>query len=449
MVSTNHEIQKAQVKRQIGVTTATAIVVANMVGTGIFISTGIVAGRVPGPGWVLICWIIGGLIAISGALCYAELSTRMPEVGGEYVYLKKLYHPMLGFLTGWTSLIVGFSAPIAGAALSFSEYTFAGIDIPLSDSIIVPKKTIAVLIILIFTLVHYLGVQLGSKVQNFLTALKILIVLGLASLGLFLGGGDGSIFIANMKSSFNGLSFGTAIMLVMFSYSGWNASSYIAGELKNPKKTLPFSLVIGTIIVIVLYLAINLFVLTAIPYAELKGTITVVEAAAVKVFGNWMGNGLSLLVSIALLSSLSAFIMIGPRVYFAMARDRLFLPFAAKINSRYQVPGRSIIIQAIIAIIMVLISSIEQLLMYIVFALNIFPWLAIAGLFIARKRKIGEESAVKVKAFPLVPLFYLICSFILMVIMYLDRPIESTAAVLTVGFGIPCYLLWNKVVKKN
>jgi APA family basic amino acid/polyamine antiporter len=449
MTSPIHGIQKNQVKRQISLTTATAIVVANMIGSGIFISTGIIANRVPGPGWVLTCWVIGGLIAISGALCYAELSTRMPEVGGEYVYLKKLYHPLLGFLTGWTSLIVGFSAPIAGAALSFSEYTFAGMDMPFAGSIVMPKKIIAVLIILIFTLVHYLGVQLGSKVQNFLTALKILIVLGLASLGLFLGGGDGSIFIANMNSSFNGLSFGTAIMLVMFSYSGWNASSYIAGELKNPKKTLPFSLVIGTIIVIILYLTVNLFVLIALPYSELKGTIAVVEAAAVKVFGNWMGNGLSLLVSIALLSSLSAFIMIGPRVYFAMAQDKLFFPFAAKIHPIYHVPARSIIIQAFIAIIMVLVSSIEQLLMYIVFALNIFPWFAIAGLFIARKKKIGDESAVKVMAFPLIPLFYLICSFILMVIMYLDRPIESTAAVLTIVFGIPCYLLWSEVVKNN
>jgi APA family basic amino acid/polyamine antiporter len=246
---------------------------------------------------------------------------------------------------------------------------------------------------------------------------------------------------------FNAISFGTAIMLVMFSYSGWNASSYIAGELKNPKKNLPRSLLGGTIIVIILYLAINLFILHALPYAELKGTVAIVEAASVSAFGDWMGKMLSLLVGVALLSSLSAFIMIGPRVYYAMARDRLFLPFAAKIHPHYHVPGRSIVIQGVIAIVMVVVSSIEQLLAYIVFALNIFPWLAVTGLFIARKKGIGEDSAVKVKLFPLVPIFFLSANFILMIFMYIGRPIESTAAIMTVIIGIPAYLLWTRVLK--
>lgn len=441
--------QHPQLKQQINLTTATAIVVANMIGSGIFITTGIVAGQVPGPGWVLLCWIIGGIIAIAGALCYAELSTRMPEVGGEYVYLKKLYHPALGFLTGWTSLIVGFSAPIAGAALSFAEYIFAGINIPFSEGIVVPKKIIAIFIILIFTIVHYLGVRIGSKVQNLLTGLKIVIVIGLASIGLAIGSGTGAIMTFNVNGSFNAVSFGTAIMLVMFSYSGWNASSYIAGELKNPKKNLPLSLLGGTMIVMILYLAINVFILHALPYSELKGTIPVVEAASVKAYGEWMGKVLSLLVGLALLSSLSAFVMIGPRVYYAMAQDRLFFPFAASVHPHYHVPGRSIVIQGFIAIGMVLISTIEQLLAYIVFALNIFPWLAVAGLFIARKKHIGEETAVKVKPYPLVPIVFLTASFMLMIFMYIGRPIESTAAVITVIFGIPCYFLWKKSLKSK
>lgn len=445
----NSGASNKQLKRQINLTTATAIVVANMIGSGIFITTGIVAVNVPGPAWVLLCWIIGGLIAISGAICYAELSTRMPEVGGEYVYLKKLYHPALGFLTGWTSLIVGFSAPIAGAALAFAEYIFAGIYIHSSENIVVPKKTLSVGIVLIFTLIHYLGVRFGSRVQNILTAVKIVIVLGLASAGLLIGTGGGSIVTFKTETSFNAVSFGTAVMLVMFAYSGWNASSYIAGEIKNPKKNLPLSLLGGTAIVIILYLAINTFILHALPYHELKGTIAVVEAASVKAFGNWMGKVLSLLVGVALLSSLSAFIMIGPRVYYAMARDKLFLPFAARLHPQYQVPGRSIVIQGIIAISMVLVSSIEQLLAYIVFALNIFPWLAVAGLFIARKRRIGEDSAVNVKFFPFIPIFFLSASFMLMIFMYIGRPIESTAAVATVILGIPVYYLWGRMVKQD
>ena len=442
--------QHVQISRKIGLFTAISIVVANMIGSGIFITSGIIAANLPDSGWVLLCWLFGGMISISGAICYAELATRMPEEGGEYVYLKKLYHPALGFLSGWTSFFVGFSAPIASSALSFAEYIFAGLNMPLSDSntlqLVFMKKTVAILIILIFTIVHYLGLRLGSKVQNSLTVLKIIIVLGLASAGMIYGGGNWSNISFTTTQSFEGIAIGTAMMLVMFSYSGWNASAYIAGELKNPRRVLPFSLVTGTLIVMFLYLAVNLFIFQAVPYTELKGTIAVVNAASVGVFGNWMGEVLSLLIGLALLSSLSAFIILGPRIYFAMAQDRLFFPFASKVHPRYGVPGRSIVIQGVIAIMMVLIGSIEQLVIYVIFALNIFPWLAIAGLFIARKRHIGDESAVKVWGYPYIPIFFLSSSLILMVIAYFNRPVESTAAILTVILGIPFYLLWVKGV---
>jgi len=446
MAGSFHQPTILSVKRQIGLITAIAIVVANMIGTGIFVTTGFIVKLVPGPGWVLLCWLLGGLIAVSGALCYGELSTRMPEVGGEYVYLRKLYHPLLGFLTGWTSLIVGFSAPIASAALSFSAYTFAGLGIPMPDHQPLPQKLAATLIILIFTLIHYLGIKFGSKVQVLLTAVKVLIILGLAGFGLWFGSIRGTPLIGESLGAFNASSLGTAIMLVMFAYSGWNASSYIAGELKQPQRTLPWSLVIGTIIVILLYLAINLFVLLTLPYPELSGTITVVHAAALRAFGDWFSHWMSLLVSLCLLSSLSAFILIGPRVYFAMAKDQLFFPFAAKIHPRYQVPGTSILLQGAIAVMMVMISPLEQLILYISFALNLFPWLAIAGLFLARKRGIGEASAVRVKGFPIVPIFYLVSSLILMTMMYQARPLESTAALGTVILGIPCYFIWMKWV---
>jgi APA family basic amino acid/polyamine antiporter len=259
------------------------------------------------------------------------------------------------------------------------------------------------------------------------------------------GGGNGLHFITS--SSGIGTGIGVSMMLVMFSYSGWNASSYIAGELKNPRKTLPVSMVAGTIIVIVLYLSLNVFVFNAMPYEQIKGTIAVVEAAAVYTFGDWMGNSLGMIISIALLSSLSAFIMIGPRVYYAMARDHLFFSFASQVHHRYKVPGHSIIIQGSIAIFLVVVGTFEQLLIYIGFALNIFPWLAIFGLFLARKRGIGNRTAAKIWGYPLVPAFYLVSSFTLMIIAYIQRPMESTAAVVTILAGIPIYFLWTKYFK--
>jgi len=439
-------------ERKLGTFSATAIVVANMIGTGIFTMSGLLAANLPSPGWVLLCWLFGGLIAIAGALCYAELATRMPEAGGEYVYLKKLYHPALGFLAGWTSLIVGFSAPIAAAAMGFSEYIHAGLDSQLlhldSTQLVFFNKGIAVFIILLFTFLHYFGLRLGSRVQNVLTILKILIVAGLASVGLIFGNGSGPSFSLAGEST-GVMAFGTAMMLVMFAYSGWNASAYIAGEIKRPKKTIPISLIGGTSIVIVLYLAINLFILRMVPFSDLKGVIPVVETAAVQAFGTGMGKVVSLLVGVGLLSCLSAFIMIGPRVYYAMAKDKLFFPFAADVHARYKVPGKSVIVQGGIAVVMVMIGSFEQLIIYIAFALNIFLWLAVVGIFIARKKKVGEESAVKVWGYPVVPVFFLFSSIILMVFNYINRPMESSAAMLTVLFGIPCYFLWVRGSRKS
>ena len=431
-------------ERKLGTFSTTAIVVANMIGTGIFTMSGLLAANLPSPGWVLLCWLFGGLIAIAGALCYAELATRMPEAG--------LYHPALGFHAGWTSLIVGFSAPIAAAAMGFSEYIHAGLDSQLlhldSIQLVFFNKGIAVFIILLFTFLHYFGLRLGSRVQNVLTILKILIVAGLASVGLIFGNGSGPSFSLAGEST-GVMAFGTAMMLVMFAYSGWNASAYIAGEIKRPKKTIPISLIGGTSLVIVLYLAINLFILRMVPYSDLKGIIPVVETAAVQAFGTGMGKVVSLLVGVGLLSCLSAFIMIGPRVYYAMAKDKLFFPFAADVHARYKVPGKSVIVQGGIAVVMVMIGSFEQLIIYIAFALNIFLWLAVVGIFIARKKKVGEESAVKVWGYPVVPVFFLFSSIILMVFNYINRPMESSAAMLTVLFGIPCYFLWVRGSKKS
>ncbi|MCK5618308.1 MAG: amino acid permease, partial [Candidatus Krumholzibacteria bacterium] len=224
-------------------------------------------------------------------------------------------------------------------------------------------------------------------------------------------------------------------------------SAYIAGELKNPRRALPFSLVAGTSAVIVLYMAVNLFVFRSLSFSEAQGVIAIVEKASLSAFGDWMGKGLSILISLALLSSLSAFIIIGPRVYFAMARDKLFFPFARQVHPRFGVPGRSIVIQGTIAIVMVLVGSFEQLLIYLGFALGIFPWLAVAGIFVARKRGIGDSSVVRVPGYPLVPLFFLTITLALMIVAYVNRPFESAAAIITVLAGVPCYLIWIKATK--
>jgi APA family basic amino acid/polyamine antiporter len=434
-----------------GLFTATSIVVANMVGAGIFTASGIISGFLPGPAWVLACWVLGGMIAIAGALCYAELATRMPDEGGEYLYLSRLYHPVLGFLTGWTSLVVGFTAAISASAMGFAEYIFAGLNgrfESLDPALFTAmKKGSAVTVILIFTALHYFGLKKGGKVQNFLTVIKILIVGGLAVTGIALSGGSGWV-PGGGEAEGGWLGIGTAMMLVMFSYSGWNATSYVAGEVRNPRRTLPVSLALGTGIVIVLYLLVNIFIFRSLPFGEVQGTIAIVEKASVSAFGEWMGRGLGIMVGIGLLSSLSAYVLIGPRVYYAMARDRLFFPFAARVHPRHGVPGRSILIQGGLAAALVIIGTFEQLLVYMGFALGIFPWLAVAGLFIARRRSVGEEGVVKVPGYPFLPLFFLAATLVLMIVAFINRPMESSAAIVTVAAGIPAYYIWIKAVRR-
>jgi len=438
-----------RIRRELGALSATSIVVANIIGAGIFTTTGIIAGFLPGPGWVLGCWVLGGLIAMSGALCYAELATRMPEEGGEYLYLSRLYHPMLGFLTGWTSFFVGFSAPIAASAIGFSEYLFPSFGGPPAglDPALV-RKGVAAAVIASFTVLHWLGLRTGSRVQNVLTAVKVIIVVGIATAGLAgIGSGAPGDVLGAGNGGTGAMAFGTAMMLVMFSYSGWNASAYIAGELKRPRRTIPVSLVAGTAVVIILYLALNVFVLRALLYGEVTGTIAIVEKASVAAFGPWMGRALGIMIAVALLSSLSAFIILGPRVYYAMARDRLFFPFAARVHPRRGVPGRSILLQGGAAVLMVLAGSFEQLLVYLGFALNIFPWLAVAGIFIARRRGIGDGAGSKTPLFPVTPLFFLAVTLGLMVVAFINRPAESSAALATVIAGIPLYFLWKRATR--
>ncbi|MCP4214843.1 MAG: amino acid permease [bacterium] len=419
---------------------------ANMIGSGIFTTSGLMAKQLPSPAWVIACWLLGGMVALAGALCYSELATRMPKEGGEYVYLKELFHPGLGFLTGWTSFFVGFSAPIALSALGFGVYLLSGFKnrfptLGLSES---HEKFIAVVVIAIFTWLHYLGGRTGPRIQNVLTALKILLIAGLAAVGLGWGEGTPANLTVAEPAPFSLMAFGTAMMMVMFSYSGWNAGAYIAGEVKNPRKTLPISLISGTLIVIALYIGLNVFYFHAVPYHQVAGEVAVAESALVGAFGKNITELLGAVIAVVLLSSLSAFIMIGPRVYYAMAEDGLFFRFAARIHPKREVPGAAILVQGVVAVAMVIAGTFEQLLVYVGFALGIFPLLAVAGLFKARRLKIGEDSALKLKGVPLIAGFFLAANLSLMIIACVNRPMESAAAVLTVLTGVPFYYIWVK-----
>jgi len=427
-------------RRQLGLGTATSVVVANMIGAGIFTTTGLILAGV-GSGWVvMLCWLLGGLIALCGALCYAELSTMMPRAGGEYVYLREIYGPLAGFLTGWVSFFAGFSAPIAASAVACAAYLGAAGVLPTSR---LAERSTAVAIVALFTALHYRGVKLGARVQNVLTAVKVLLLVGLVSVGFLRGNGSWDYLSAQGEFWGQGQwsQIGFGMLLVMFAYSGWNASAYLAEEIRQPQKNLPRSLLLGTLIVTGIYLAVNLLFFFAAPTREISGVTTVGEVAVRGLFGAKAATVLSAMISVLLLSSLSAYLLIGPRVYYAMARQGLFFQAAARIHARFETPGLAIMAQGVCAMLLVLTGTFEQLLTYIGFALGIFPWMTVAGLLWLRKREPQRERPYRVWGYPVVPLIYLVASGSILVVAFWNRPVPSLLALLTIAAGVPVYWL--------
>lgn len=418
-----------------------------MIGAGIFTTSGLLMAGLKDPVLMLALWLVGGFIAFAGAMCYGEIGASIPKAGGEYAILSRLYNPKLGFLSGWVSFVVGFSAPIAASSIGFSEYLSRALPYIFENSWIGiegMKKIYSILIIVIFTLVHLRGVDFGAKVQNYLTVMKVLLVVGLILFGFSLGKGDfGNLKVVEEITSapLEWKTIGLSLMWIMFAYSGWNASVYIGSEIKKPERNIPMSLLIGTGIVILLYFFLNLLFLYAIPPKEMEGVIPIGGLAVGRLFGPQFDALFSLFIAIALFSSISAFIILGPRVYFAMSSDGHFFKFASKIHPKYQAPTYSIIFQGIISIVIILSGTFDQILTYMGFSLGIFPIITVFGLFKLRKE---NKSILKLPGYPFTPIIYIMAGLTMLVLSFMERPMESSIAILTILAGLPAYYFFGK-----
>ena len=447
--------QGSDLERRLGLFPLANIVIANMIGAGIFTTSGLLMGDLKNPMIMIGLWIVGGLLALFGALSYSELGAAMPQAGGEYVFLSKLFHPLVGFLSGWVSFLVGFSAPIAASSLGFSEYFTRAfpqlIEVGAATGFLseyAVKKILAILAIALFTLVHLRGISFGAKVQNYLTILKVGLVVVLIAIGFALGNGNAAHFHQGdfLPLNFGGWkTIGLSLMWIMFGYSGWNASVYIGSEIKNPKKNLPRSLLLGTGIVMVLYVLLNILFVYAIPPVKMQGVISVGGLAMGNLFGGPMEFLFSMLISFALFSSLSAFIILGPRVYYSMAKDGYFFKMASEVHPRFNVPTKAILLQAAISIVMVMSGAFDQILTFMGFSLGLFPILAVLGVFKLRR----DGTAIKMPGFPIVQIIYILAACSILTLAYFERPVESSIAVAAVLLGIPFfYLFKNKNHKK-
>ncbi|MFH0730720.1 MAG: amino acid permease [Pseudomonadota bacterium] len=443
--------------REIGLFSATVLVIANMVGTGIFTTSGFIMAELGNPRALLLCWFCGGLFALCGALCYGELGARFPRAGGEYVFLRESFGKPVGFLSGWISLIVGFSAPIAAAAIAFAGYFFQAFSLPAGEKIVwglfgmplitvSPPTVVAIGVICLFTLVHYHSLRMGSRVQNLLTLFKVALVVVFLIAGFCLGHGsfDHLQTVKALSTPLSAEKFAIALIFVSFAYSGWNAAAYLGSEIIDPKRNIPRALFIGAAVVTLLYLLLNLIYIYAVSPGEMSGVMEIGATAAIHLFGGHVSRIFSGAVALGILSVLSAMVMTGPRIYYAMSKDGVFFPIFGKLNSTRKTPASSIFLQAAIAVVMVLSASFETLLIYIGFTLSLFASLTVIGLMRIRSRSSDAEKGYKTWGYPVTPLVFIGCNLWIILFSIKSRPVTALIGLGTIGVGILVYAFFQR-----
>jgi len=414
------------------------IIVGSVIGSGIFISTGPVVQHLPSPLWALLIWFFGGFITLLGCLIYAEFGSRWPEVGGDYIYLKNIYNPLAGFMVGWAGFWLINPASIAALSLAVSEYLYPFV------STEVLKKLIAIGIILVFSTIHFVGMKIGSLVQNTLTVLKIFAIIGIALAVFFSGKGSFDYLNTPTGGSFTLSATGVAMIYVIFTYSGWFTSAYVAGEIKNPRKNLPRSLFWGVSIVTTLYLLINLAYVYAIEPSLYSQSDQVATLAFSTVLGARAATFVSAVIIIAILGSISAVVLTAPRIYYAMANDGLFFNVGKHVHSRFQTPWVSIVIQGVLACLYVLWGTLEDVLMMIGFPMIVISLVTGAGLFKLRKEKAAAKDSFRTPFYPWVPLLFVLSYGAIAVAAFVGAPTKALGGLLILGMGIPIYFLFKK-----
>ena len=443
-------------KRQIGLSSAITLVVANMVGTGIFTTSGFILREVGNPTALLLGWLIGGIFALCGALCYGELGARYPRAGGEYVFLRETFGKPLAFLSGWISLIVGFSAPIAAGAIACATYLLhaAGIGVDASRTLSlagIPLFTlslptaVAIAVVLILSMVHVHSLRVGSRVQNLLTLFKVALITGFIAAGLSSPAGS----LAHFKTGFSAESllsgnFAVALIFISFAYSGWNAAAYLGGEIKRPEKTLPLAMLAGTLIVTVLYLLLNVVYVYALPPAAMRGVMEVAAAAGTQLFGAGIGRWLNAAIALGLLSVISAMILAGPRVYYAMSRDGIFFPQFGKVRPRGDTPAHAIGLQAAIAIVMIVSAAYDKLLIYIGFTLSLVAMLTVIGLMRLRQRAPADNPTYRTWGYPVTPLIFILGNLWIVYFSITSRPAPAIWGLATILAGLCFYFFFHR-----
>ncbi|HEV8343644.1 MAG TPA: amino acid permease [Candidatus Binatia bacterium] len=451
-------MEQTTLKRKLGLFDAVMIICGDMIGSGIFFATGAIAETLPSPGGVLLVWIFGGLLALTGALSCAELSASLPYAGGDYIYIREAYGKLMGFLSGWSSFLVTFSGAIAFLAVSFTgfmafffpvlgseEALFSAEFLGLSIGITVGTIFSIVVVLLISTL-HCIGVRQGTITQNLLTTLKIGALVGIILLGVLFGKGDTAHFtpLFDWEKITNFSLFGAAFIPAIFAYSGWNAIIYIAGEVREPERNLPRALLMGNLIVIALYLLINMIYIYAVPVTEMKGALRVSEVATTALFGYQTSAWITGIITVSVLGALNVVTMLGPRIYYAMARDGVFFKSLARVHPNFGTPISAIILQAIWACFLIVTGTFGTLFTFVSVIITLFSALTVGSVIVLRWKRPELNRPYKLWGYPIVPIVFILAHLWIVWGSLIEKPLESLWGVVIVGLGIPAYFFWSR-----
>lgn len=441
---------------------ATFLVIGSVVGSGIFMTSGIIVGYLPSPGWLLAVWAMGGLITVCGALSFAELGAMFPRAGGQYVYIREAYGPWAGFLFGWGFFWFIMCGGIATLAVGFSE--FAGYFVPsLSTQAVILKMTLfglpytlsagqllAVGAILFLTAVNYVGVKTGVVVQNIFTFLRLGSVAAIAVFGLTMGKRAGITSFEQLFSGGEALgpnvfsAFGLALIAVLWTYDGWYSVNCTAGEIKRPERNVPLSLLLGTLSVTGIYLVVNVVYILALPVEKMKGVVRVGELASTQLFGPVATSAIAAAIMVSVFGCLSATILFGPRVYMTMAEDRAFFRSMTYIHPRFRVPTKALIGQAAWSCLLCLSGKYQALYEYVVFALVIFFAATGFAVIVLRRTRPDLARPYRVWGYPFVPILFVLINLAIFGNTVVTQPLKSLIGMAILLIGIPAYVHWQK-----
>ena len=431
--------------QKIGWITATCVLISNIIGGGIFTTTGFMARDLGDPLLILLLWFIGALFALGGAMVYGELGAVLPHAGGDYVYLREAYGPLVAFLSGWTSFTIGFGAAVAASAISFSSYALRVI--PIVDERGWLAKVLSLSLLWIATLLHCQGVGTGGRAQLMLTTTKVVAIGGLILGGFWTMAGHGIELLdrPTMQQPTFGAS-AIALVIVTYCYLGWNVVGYIANDIVDPQRTLPKIMIGGTAFVGLVYLLLNVVYLSALSIQELarEPIVPVVEKTAAALWGPQSGRLVSAILCLSIAGAVSAMTWAGPRVYWAMAQDGMITPWLAKLHAGSGVPVRAILLQSTWASLLILSGTFEQLIVYSGLVLALFMALTLSTIFHFHRDPANVPHRYHAPFYPLMPATLIAGTLALVIYSLLQRPVESLLGAATVLSGIPFYILWRR-----